>query len=1282
MECAGNGKCETDTFTGAARCRCKEGFMGAKCEAARTCPKNRATDAECSDHGVCNKSGGYFCRCNPGFSGVSCENAPPACPKNGDGDTCSGNGTCKSGRCACKPGFLGAKCDRLESANCKTDAAGLTCGGPANGKCFFGKCVCARGWQLGGQTEVCDEQELSKCPRTAFGECSGASQGTCIGRSYCACKPGFGDGLLRACEVNLSCPKDSNGAECSGRGRCERNADGKPGMCRCAGAGRFFGAACEMEVPSCGKNAAGEECNGVGTCLQAPSIATGMFAIGVGTALPKPRCVCPPTHKGLTCDDVVTCPKSEASGVECNAASNNNNKCDETFAVCVCDDKHTGEACDAQRRCPKNKRTGKECSENGQCDLTGGTKRSGNAFAAIGGGALSLLAAYSRPTCKCNAGYVGAACDVEVKTCPANAAGQVCSGDAAGKCDTLFGTCSCAFGRTGLICEKKPAIVGCGGAGPDACGGNGTCRVVGTRRTAYNASTGVFSYESVGVCSCELGYWGRLCEQSYLSCPSTEQGQCNGADSGRCNKWTGKCSCIDGKKTGDACTEPVATLPCPRTTTSVECNGASAGACDGITGTCRCVAPYFGAACEEKLFQCPTAQRSDDSRALPCSGNGYCDVIAQKCVCRPGYEDGPLKACDKKKECASTCKPNGTCNPFTGKCMCRYGYSGDRCESSCPADKASGIVCSGRGICDDTGSCRCAHGFTGADCSVAPCPANRETGEKCSGEGGCDSTSTPLRLLRPACKCTPGRFGYACQFNATALVSATAALREEVSAVFNEAGDAAAEKAACADPETPVLCPNVTSVSEAMRGTCQKSRRKCGSASAQSTCKANPDKRWCGVSCIDKKLRCPRARACKVGKVRCADGSCASRTDRCADASSLCVAGTVPCGDGVTCAADAAACRKAVPLDGCPVGQLACPSNPKECRANKKDCRCAGVDGERFCGWKRAESGRLVRGADGAKIAVCKVQCVNDGVNPLVATLKPAPITTDPVATSTLELTSDTTDDNGADVAANGGEAPTSSLGTVSIEPGAVKDANAASSATAVTFAAASVALTDLTEGSLKNLQLMSTALSLTPDRVVEIDPDIGIDIELCVDIGSATCDAVLKRLRPFSTQDLTADDASEVPGGCQKGVTSKCPCACRFTTPHLTTFAVADPEIAVVGEVTADQLDAGVASIALTLPTPAPAPTPEQSGDSSGGAGVPIGAIVGAIGAVAAIAAVVMLRQRAASASSRGVVSSGVQQGNPTSSIENVSPGDMSMSAVYGDNGGRAGSDDEAAVI
>jgi hypothetical protein len=167
------------------------------------------------------------------------------------------------------------------------------------------------------------------------------------------------------------------------------------------------------------------------------------------------------------------------------------------------------------------------------------------------------------------------------------------------------------------------------------------------------------------------------------------------------------------------------------------------------------------------------------------------------------------------------------------------------------------------------------------------------------------------------------------------------------------------------------------------------------------------------------------------------------------------------------------------------------------------------------------------------------------------------------------------------------------------------------------------------------------------PDREVTIDPDVGIEFDLCIGDSAAQtdaelCAAVLARLRPMSSQNLAAavSDAKEVYGGCRKG--TSCGCSCAFSSPHLTSFVVADPGIEIAGEVTADALDAGVealvgdATVIPFAPIPAPAggtPAPTPAAASAGGGGLiddlPLIPVAAACGGVLLLAIAVLVRRR-----------------------------------------------------
>ena len=153
----------------------------------------------------------------------------------------------------------------------------------------------------------------------------------------------------------------------------------------------------------------------------------------------------------------------------------------------------------------------------------------------------------------------------------------------------------------------------------------------------------------------------------------------------------------------------------------------------------------------------------------------------------------------------------------------------------------------------------------------------------------------------------------------------------------------------------------------------------------------------------------------------------------------------------------------------------------------------------------------------------------------------------------------------------------------------------------------------------------MSPALTIEPDRVIDIGGE-GIKVDLCVGNTDAQnnatqCLAMLPRLRPFASQDLTSDDAEEVPGGCSKG--DACGCSCLFSTPHLTSFVVVDTGAELEGD-TSEAVQAATQTTRGFASTTTSAPDTVTAG---GGMLVPIVAAVGAVAFIAAAALFVRSR-------------------------------------------------------
>uniref|UniRef100_A0A673TDM4 Integrin beta n=1 Tax=Suricata suricatta TaxID=37032 RepID=A0A673TDM4_SURSU len=169
-----------------------------------------------------------------------------------------------------------------------------------------------------------------------------------------------------------------------------------------------------------------------------------------------------------------------------------------------------------------------------------------------------------------------------------------------------------------------------------------------------------------GVCSCNSGRLGRLCEcsEAELSSPDLESGcrtpngtgpLCSGK--GRCQ--CGRCSC-SGQSSGPLC----------------ECDDASCERHEGILcggfgrchcGTCHCHANRTGRACE--------CSKDTDSCVSPeggiCSGHGHC--TCNRCQCQDGYYGalceqcpGCKTSCERYRDCAE-CGAFGT-GPLATNC--------------------------------------------------------------------------------------------------------------------------------------------------------------------------------------------------------------------------------------------------------------------------------------------------------------------------------------------------------------------------------------------------------------------------------------------------------------------------------------------------------------------------------------------------------------------------------------------------------------------------------------
>eukprot|EP01013_Petalomonas_cantuscygni_P005167 TRINITY_DN1567_c0_g1_i4.p1 TRINITY_DN1567_c0_g1~~TRINITY_DN1567_c0_g1_i4.p1 ORF type:complete len:1846 (+),score=295.54 TRINITY_DN1567_c0_g1_i4:215-5752(+) len=487
--CSGHGACDAEHGV----CLCDGTFGQADCSAQ--CPGSPA----CSGHGFCadGAAGSGACECLSGWRGEDCS---VECAGGAD-IPCSGHGVCDAdGLCdcdthfapsncsTCAAGFLGIYCD----ARCPTTPSGAVCGG--HGRCVGNTphCVCDAEDVLGFWTgALCTECQsgyhgstcTTSCPGGACAPCSG--HGTCDdginGTGLCTCSADvsvgywwgdachecragyFGPWCMRACPGGATSP-------CHGHGTCSDGPDGT-GVCTCnadASRGHWDGTECSACASGHWGPGCKHECVG-GAAL--PCSGRGACSDGVnGTG----ECVrCDPGYGGADCSQ--TCPRS--GGELCGGIARGMCSGNVSFSpVCACEDAFQGVACEACvagyagplcEPCPQNA-SGAVCSDRALCADT------------------------HPPSCNCDSaetGYGGTACDVP---CPGTLVSAPCYGhgvcQASGACACYAsvsvghwagGECrACAAGWSGTQCTTPcPAD-----AAGQVCSGRGTCAAQGLGR--------------------------------------------------------------------------------------------------------------------------------------------------------------------------------------------------------------------------------------------------------------------------------------------------------------------------------------------------------------------------------------------------------------------------------------------------------------------------------------------------------------------------------------------------------------------------------------------------------------------------------------------------------------------------------------------------------------------------------------------------------------------------------------------------------------------------------
>ena len=306
--------------------------------------------------------------------------------------------------------------------------------------------------------------------------------------------------------------------------------------------------------------------------------------------------------------------------------------------------------------------------------------------------------------------------------CPADSKGFFCSNR--GRCDLTTGNCTCPADSTngywiGVICQSCQA----GYYGSSCAKKCPQCSQFSRCDDGYLGS---------GVCLCNYGYAGPLCNQP---CPGGGTTPCN--SHGTCISANISCLCDATSATGywtgtacDACLLPWSGVQC-RTLCPIDPAGRVCGG-KGVCadGKCKCDAGFCDVLCNSTACSgCPVGRFGTDcsgvcpgGAARPCSGNGFCNdgpLGNGLCSCSTGW-GGHFCNITCPGGPSAPCSGHGTCAQDSGVCSCDEGYALGNCSVTCPG--GPGNTCFGNGLCNTTSAeCECFFGYSGANCTVI-CP--------------------------------------------------------------------------------------------------------------------------------------------------------------------------------------------------------------------------------------------------------------------------------------------------------------------------------------------------------------------------------------------------------------------------------------------------------------------------------------------------------------------------------------------------------------------------------
>ncbi|XP_051773782.1 protein eyes shut homolog [Ctenopharyngodon idella] len=573
------------------RCRCRQGFTGARCE---------INIDECSSnpclHGFCYDAvDGFYCLCNPGYAGMRCEQDINDCVSN----MCENNSTCVdlhlSYNCLCLPGWEGEFCqwetDECSSNPCKNNG---TCTDLLNAY----RCTCPHGWT--GLDCGEDVKECSSSPCLNGAHCM---ESDIPGEFSCTCPPFFTGPL---CEQYYD-PCDLRHNPCLHNSACRAQSDGTA-LCVCSVG--FEGTRCEIDSDEC----VSRPCQNQGRCVD-----------GVNSY----SCFCKPGFSGQHCEeDINECASNPCqnrgvcqdlvNGFQCNCVPGyfgmlcnlDINECDASPClhdsvcinkpggfICVCRAGFSGKWCEMNvDECKSN-----PCRNNGRC--------------------IDGLNGYQ---CVCSRGFMGYHCERNIDECSSN---PCVHGSCQDEIDAY--NCQCEVGWTGHRCE-----ININECEDHPCLNGGSC----------------VDLLDKYACICADGFTGKNCEVDQNVCLQMSLNFSLCFNGGTCVEGPGAnftCSCLPGF-VGDFCEVEMnecCSEPC--------FNGAICQ--DLINGyQCHCRPGWTGLHCEDDINECLLQPCNQGMCIQNEPGHGYTCFCRPGFVgenCEYNYDDCLIQSCPDGFSC-------------------------------------------------------------------------------------------------------------------------------------------------------------------------------------------------------------------------------------------------------------------------------------------------------------------------------------------------------------------------------------------------------------------------------------------------------------------------------------------------------------------------------------------------------------------------------------------------------------------------------------------------------